>query len=261
MALGAAASSLSAPSYAKSSGYVPQPTPFYQKPQAPIPGVSAPKPTPLQTAAGAYQAAAMPDLLQLQLSNNAYTRGLGYAYQGQGLDAGGMNLDYQSQLGDVNTQIGQNAVDLAAANRQIPYLNKMQELGQQLLGLQAGKDTRSLNSQATAQGAFVSSGANDQRKDIYANLVNALGQSETQYDERRASAMDSAKKLQLEASNLGLKPGQLKAQLDNGLAKLGLKTAMSVDDLMDGLAKNDLTAKKIYATIIANAQQYVGATG
>lgn len=220
-----------------------------------------PPPSPLQAAYGSYLAAAQPDFLGLQLSNNAYNRGMGYAYQGQAVDQQGLRNDYSSQLGDINTQISQNQVDLGAANRQIPYLNTLQQLGNELMNMKAGTDRRNLNSTATAQGAFVSSGANDQRKDIYANLINSLKTSDTQYDEKRASAMDSKKKLELEASNLNMKPGQLKATLDNGLAKLGLQTAMSVADLMDGLAKNDLTAKKIYASILQNAQQYAGAFG
>lgn len=262
MAIGPMMSAAQAPSYkSQSSSAGPRvsmaPSGWGGAPKPPP--APPPPPSPLQTAFGAYLGASQPDLLSLQLSNNAYNRGIGYAYQGQGLDAGGLNLNYQSQLGDVNTQIGQNRIDLAAAQRQIPYLNRMQELANQAMGMKAGTDTRNLNSTAAAQGAFVSQGANDQRRDIYGNLANSLATSNTQYDERRSAATDSASKLQMEADNLGLKPGQLKAQLDNGLAKLGLNTAMSVDDLMDGLAKNDLTALKIYYSILQSAQQYAGA--
>ena len=62
------------------------------------------------------------------------------------------------------------------------------------------------------------------------------------------------------ADRLGMKSGELKSQLDNVLAKLGLNHAMSTEDLLDGLANNDLQAKQLLMQILGQAGQYATAS-
>lgn len=245
--------------------------------------------SPFQAATNAYLAAAQPDLAKLQLQNNGFNRNMGFAYQGQGLQQQQLQNQYQSQLGDVNAQLGSNAISQAGADRLIPYYDQLSGLADQTLASQmrdfgvqedqsrlvSRKDQAANISDATSRGAITAPGTGQQRGFIDESLTNSLrsimeGKNQATigntkeklgYEENKAKARDQKAQLVLEAQNLGTKPEQLRASLQNGLAQLGLQTMMTVDDLMDGLAQNNLQALSIYNSAIQQGGQYATAVG
>lgn len=232
----------------------------------------------VQTFRSAYQlaqAGAAPQFAQYGLNNQSGMRGIGDSMYGQQLDNAGQQLQYQGQMGDLGAQMGTNAIDLAAAQRQDPYYAKLQDLSGQdyqntlaALGLTHDQNLADLLSQQTSQGSTQTKGNRQQKGFI--NLDYFLGagkanisqqQSQLTLAEQRQSAKDRAAQLGIEAANLGTKPELLKAQLENALAQSGLKTKMTVDSLMDGLAKNDLDSVSLYNQLIQWAQNVAGAAG
>lgn len=245
--------------------------------------------SPFQRASDAYLAAAQPDLMKLQLQNNTFNRNMGFAYQGQGLQRTQLQDDYNSQLGDVNTRLGQNAIDIAGADRQIPYYDTLMGLADQMLGSQmrdfgvqedqsrlgARKENAANLSDATSRGAMTAPGTGQQRGFIEEGLTNSLRsimegknqatisntREKTTLEENKAKARDQKAQLEMEAQNLGQKPEQLRRSLENGLAQLGLHTMMTVDDLMDGLAQNNLQAMAIKNAALQQGGMYATAMG
>jgi hypothetical protein len=232
----------------------------------------------VQTFRSAYQlaqAGAAPQQAQYQLNNMAGMRGIGDQLYGGQLDAAGQQLQYQGQMGDLGAQIGTNAIDLAAAQRQDPYYAQLQNLSGQdyqntlaALGLTHDTNLADLLSQQTSQGSTQTKGNRQQKGFI--NLDYFLGagkaniaqqQSQLTLAEQRQSAKDRAAQLQIEANNLGTKPELLQQQLQNALSKAGLSTKMSVDQLMDGLAKNDLDSVSLYNQLIQWSQNVANAAG
>lgn len=244
--------------------------------QNPLPaGVAAPTPTQnsFNSAYSATMAYNAPTLLQSQLGINQANRNIGYGNEGYGLDSTGMQLQAADQLMDARTRIGVNQIDLAAAQRQPNLIDQLLGLDNQDYGIQradagltAKQDKQSLESDATAKGAFVASGTNDQRRNIFEALVNRLGHIDVSQQkntltaaEQKQQAQDRINTLNLQAQNYGMKPEMLQQILDNGLAKLGLDHRMSTEDLLDAVSKNNLQAIQLKNEIVAQAGAYATA--
>lgn len=251
-------------------------TDFWSTPQR-APGVQAPAPgtqTTFQNYVNQGLAYNAPTFSQYQLSQNAGLRNIAYGNAGYGLDTGNANLDYISQLRDLGLQSGSNAIDLAAAQRQPALIDQLLGLDNKDFGIQrddanltAKQNLEDLLSNATANGSMITSGRATKQGEIYGALMNQLGHIGVSQDkntlnatEQKAQAQDRINTLQLTASRLGMKPDELKAQLDNTLAKLGLNHAMSTEDLLDGLANNDLQSKQLLMQILSQAGQYAVAS-
>ncbi len=238
-------------------------------------GYSAPTPTPFQSAYDTYinSGQAQNAFDQLQLQTNANNRNLGATYAKQGLTAGGLQNDFAGSMGDLNYQLGTNAINQGAIPRQTAYQNLLEQLAGQMLGVnqdqaqsQAQQQQRQLTSQAVAAGATMGNGLRMGTASVQRDLANTLQGNQIGYnrefageEENKAQLADRSKQLQLEADNLGMKPAQLTAQLNNSLALLGLNTFMTAGDLMDGLAKGKLDAQAIYYAAIQAAGQYATA--
>lgn len=238
-------------------------------------GTYSPTAQTFKSAFGLAQAGAAPQFAQQQLNYQSGMRGIGDAYYGGGLDAGGQQLQYQGNLQDLLTQQGSNAIDLAAAQRQDPYYAQLQALSGQgyqnqmgALGLTRDTNLADLLSAQTAAGSTQTRGNRQQKGFINQDYglgaqLAGINQQKDQLSlgEQRAQAKDRASQLNLEAQNLGTKPALLRAQLDNALAQTGLKTKMSVDQLMDGLASNDLNTVNLYNQLLQWAQTATNASG
>lgn len=255
-------------------------TDFWNTNQASKPGPGAAAPNPTQQSSFqnylsqgiAYNA---PTFGQYQLGANQNLRNIGYGNAGYGIDQSGANLDYTSNLRDLQLQMGQNGIDLGAAQRQPDLIAQLLGLDNQDFGIQrqdaqlaAKGNQEDLMADATARGAVTTTGRQVKQGNIYANLMNQLGHIGVSQDkntlnaaEQKKQAQDRIDTLQLTAGRLGMKPDELKGQLDNTLAKLGLNHAMSTEDLLDGLASGDLQSKQLLMQIISQAGQYATATG
>lgn len=233
----------------------------------------APQPDPFQTAYNTYLTGAQPTLQQITLGQDADRRNLGYNFAKEGISAGGLRNSYESAMGDLGVQSGSNAIDLAAIPRQMDYQSLLQSLAQQMLGVSndtaesgAAQKLASLRSDAVANGASQGYGFRSGKEFNARDLANTLAGNSIQFNrenagyvENKAQLQDRKAQLELEAGNLGMKPAQLRAQLDNSLAMLGLNTAMTTDDLLDGLRKGDLQALAIYNAAIQAGGQYATA--
>ncbi len=231
-------------------------------------------PDPYTTAYNTYLTGAQPDLQQIQLDQDAARRNMGYNFAKQGLSAAELQNQYGMSMGDLAQQSGDNAIQLGAIPRQMDYQSLLQSLAGQMLGVsndsaqsQSAQQLASLRSGAVANGAAQSQGFRTGKDFNARDLANTLAGNSIQFNrenagyiENKAQLQDRKAQLELEAQNLGMKPAQLKTQLDNSLAMLGLNTQMTSDDLLDGLRKGDLTALSIYNSIIQSAGQYATAT-
>lgn len=230
-----------------------------------------------------------PTFSQYQLANNAGLRNLAYGQAGYGLDTSNAGLNYTSGSRDLQTQMALNGIDLRAAQRQPGLIDQLLGLDNQDFGLQrkdygiqradagltAKQNVQNLFEQATGMGAMMSQGRRQRQGNIYENLVNQLGHIGVAEDrtgiaqdkntlnatEQKQQAQDRIATLQTTADRLGMKPDELKAQLDNTLAKLGLNNTISTESLLDGLANNDLQSKQLLMNILSQAGQYATATG
>lgn len=222
-----------------------------------------------------YMAGAGPQYDQLDAQRNTLLRNGQYGMANAGLDNQALNLQYQGNLGDANTAIGQNQIALSAAQRQPGVLDSLDEVQQRMFGTQregyglaAGRDFRQTQSSATAAGARQTGGTRQAYGDIYANLVNQLtgvDEQNQQFNinsaESKAAAKDRIDTLQLEANNLGMKPEQLQSMLQVQLQRAGLDSAKAYGDLMDGLRNNDADSMKLYYSLLQQAQAYTNAGG
>lgn len=201
-------------------------------------------------------------------------RNLAYGNAGYQNSQQAAQLGYTSDMRDLAQQQGENGINLGAAQRQPQLLDQLLGLDNKDFGIQKAdasntfnKNLYDLNSSATAAGSYGASGSQKQRGFLYGGLLNQLGHIDVSQQkntlnsaESKAQAADRINTLQLQANRLGMKPDELKAQLSNGLAQLGLKQAMSVEDLLDGLSSNDLNAQQLKMKILSQAGQYAVAS-
>lgn len=195
---------------------------------------------------------------------------LGYGQAGYGLDQQNAQLGYQSDSRDLALQQGQNGVDQRAAARQPQLLSQLLGLDNQEYDLQRGdagqafqKNLKSINSDATARGAYTSGGTNDARKFNYGDLQSQMGHIGIAQDkntlnasEQKAQAQDRIDTLNMTAGRLGMKGDELKSMLTNQMQKLGLNQIMSVDDLLDSMKNNTLQGQQLFNNLVSTAGQY-----
>ena len=237
-------------------------------------GPVAPQPTTYQKYVNQGMAYNAPTFAQYGNQQNAYLRNLAYGQAGYGLDVNDANLGYLSNSRDLALQQGQNGLDLQAAMRQPGLIeqllgldNKDFDLQRADAGLNAKENYQNLLEDATARGAMITQGRKNRQSNIYENLMNQFGHIGVAQDkntlnanEQKQQAQERIQALQMTADRLGMKSGELKSQLDNALSKLGLNHAMSTEDLLDGLANNDLQAKQLLMQILAQAGPYATAS-
>lgn len=214
-----------------------------------------------------------PTFAQYGLQQNAGIRNIAYGNAGYGMDQTGLQNDYTSASRDLGLQRGINGIDLAAAQRQPQLIdqllgldNKDFDLSRADAGLSATEKMQNLFEQATGQGAMLTTGRKQRQGNIYQSLANQMGHIDVGQDkntlnaaEQKKQAQDRIDTLAMTSQRLGMKPEELKSQLDNNLAKLGLNHAISTEDLLDGLAKGDLQSKQLLMQILSQAGQYATA--
>lgn len=237
--------------------------------------VGSPPTTPFQQAYNNYLTYNSPTFGQYQGSvQNGYNQ-IGYQNALNGLNQGDLQTQYQSNLGDNQTQIDVNGLQQGRSLADAAAYAQMQKLNWAAFNAQAAgmqndlqKNLFGINSQATANGAYTSQGAGLSRgfaqKDYESQLANAFNQN-AQQDQllgmRGGNATVQAQILARESQNLGMKSGQLQTTLTNGLAKLGLQNQMTVGNLLDGINSGNLQAQQLYNQIIQQAGQYATAAG
>lgn len=245
-----------------------------------IPWQGAPTPTPiaplrpspeeqgLQNALNLYTGFQGPNLAQNTLTQGRLAGQLGYTDAQFGLDTNQLN----QQAGFDRSRIGLSregvGVDRASLDRQIGVNSQLQNLANQLLGLnktELGKDyntsQRKLLSNATARGAVsFGQGFADDRADIYGKLLLDTQRgdveqkkSDINYSENKAQLEDRKKQVDLRAKGLGIDAAELESRLSSGLQKLGVDRFFRWQDIMDAMQSNDLQRRAIAEQIYQQA--------
>jgi len=231
--------------------------------------------TPFQGALPAYLQYNSPTLQQYQNNAAQGYQNLAYNQGIYGINQSDLQNQYASNMGDISTQIDVNGLqaarsraDAAAYAQMMGYNTDVFNAQAAGLGNTATANLRNINSQATANGAYTATGVTANRNsnyddfmDQYKALAGNYQQQQTQLQMRQGNAETQAQILDREASNLGMKAGQLQTTLNNGLAKLGLQNQISVGNLLTGIQNNNLQALQLYYSIIQQAGQYATAAG
>lgn len=219
-------------------------------------------------------------------------RGIGLDYQNLGYQREANNLKYSDlALDRQNVGIDRRGVDVTR-----DYLNKMRgyagdTLGQQLYDAmrQGVYQTVQNNSQATANGAWFAPMRQFENANIYGDTLNAGNQARTGYaktiagydrdsanadldmarldvrekgisnDEQRVAIAN--KQLDIQAAKLGLTGEQMRLALDKGLQNLGMSNAMTVNQIMSGLASNNAQVQQLAMNMMMQASQAAGYQG
>lgn len=240
----------------------------WQSAPTPISSGPSPEEVGLQNALNLYTGFQGPNLAQNTLTQNRLAGQLGYTDAQYGLDTGQLNTQAgfdRSRIGLSREGIG---VDQNAINRQIGVNSQLQNLANQLFGLnrtELDKDyntsQRKLLSNATAKGAVsFGQGFAKDRADIYGKLLLDVqrgdvekNKSDVNFGENKAQLEDRRKQLDLRAKGLGIDAGELESRLSNGLQRLGVDRFFRWQDIMDAMQSNDLQRRAIAEQIYQQA--------
>lgn len=190
------------------------------------------------------------------INNNikSYMEQLGLNQANQQMQTGYINQDNafgQAKLGLSREGLGIQRDQLGRAKALSPQQHALamealtQREGEARFG--AEKSGRALDSQATTQGATVSTGARQGVSDIATQLgfgLQDIGRSrageELSFKERQANLADQEKSLNLAAKGMDIDGQELGARTQRALDQLGLSTSTSVQDITRAI--NDLNA-------------------
>ncbi len=219
-------------------------------------------------------------------------RGIGLDQQNLGTQRDLNNLKMLDlQLDRQGVGIDRRGIDVTR-----DYTTKMRgyagdTLGQQLYDAMRQGVYRTVqnNSQSTANGAWFSPMRQFENANIYGDTLNAGNQARTGYakqiagfdrdvanadldsqrldvkeqgignDEQRVQIAN--RQLDVQAAKLGLSAEQLRLALDKGLQNLGMSNAMSVNQIMSGLASNNAQIQQMAMNAMYQATQAAGMSG
>lgn len=207
-----------------------------------------------------YEAFYGPQQMLNEVERNRLSSSMGYAYADQALSA----KQLQSQYGAGKAGIG---VDQAAIGRKTEYIDHLQSLANQLLGVnktdvtqQADMQSRQAKSSATSRGAWNAPGLGRSLTDIGNNLTNQLGRLDIGHEKETAGYNEAKAALQDQAAHLGISASQLRSNLELGLQRINLDTMMTVDDLASKLQSSNIQdmmlAQEIYNAALMGSDYF-----
>lgn len=240
-----------------------------------------------QSALAAGQSYYAPEAQNYENQRRLLSNQLGYNDQSYNLDRQILQQQMAMQQAQLGADMGTNQIDLAAAQRLLPYYDQLLGLSDQMLASQmkgfgvqedqsrlaARQSTTNLMNDAAARGNLAGVGTRVDRGFIDESLYNQLAGIMEQKNqatigntkeklglyENKAQANDRIARLGIEAQALGVKESALKSQLSLGLQKLGVQHLMSANDILDALNSNDynsaLLARSIYNDAISYGNQ------
>lgn len=207
-----------------------------------------------------YQSYYGPQFLLNELERNQLNASMGYAYADQALSA----EQLRSQTGAARAG---NAIDKAAIGRKTEYIDHLQSLANQLLGVNktdATQDadiaTRQAKSSATARGAWNAPGLGRSLTDIGNELTNQLSRLDIGHERETAGNVEAKAALQDQAAKLGISESQLRSNLELGLQRLNLDTMMTVNQLASKLQssaiEDQMLAMEIYNAALMGSDYF-----
>lgn len=225
-----------------------------------------------------------PQLAALQQQSGMYAGQLGTTQVQYDLAKQGLQSGADAQLAKINLGPEYDAISRDAIMRQMAGLNAQDKLAWEALGNQLeGFDLRTLQSwqgaqrgqwanrsDATGKGSVGSIGYNRRMGGIQEDLANQLtgigidkdsaifGAREAAMGrtEQKAKLDDQNRMLDIKAKEYGIDRQQVEANLQQGLAKLGLDNMTSVNQIMDMLSSNDIQQRAVAENIFRQGMQY-----
>lgn len=203
-------------------------------------------------------------LNQLGTTNAQYDTQSGYLNTGYGLDQRNLALDQQG-LGIDRQAI---ARQLADTIRQEEIIRGLDANSRRSLGMQYDQDQRQERSDATSRGAFTTPGTRQNLKDLFGGLMLGnerldLGLQNDMLDlkSKRASLRDQRKQADLQGQRYNLSGDQLKNQLDQALAQLGLDKMTSVNNIFDMLNSGNAQQRALGQQFMEDLMGFGGSPG
>lgn len=230
---------------------------------------------------GGVQGYYEPTFNQFDHQNQSLLAQLGYNQAGYDQMVGAAQQSYNSRAAQLQNQIASTRLDKANVSADQRYYDVYgRELGNQYLTNVAGvandqnranygaeTGVRNSLSSGVASGSFTSQGTRDNVMDVMKQLgfdtqglklkrqgLDSQYQVDTANVSRQKEQLaNRQKQLDLVASNYGLQGDDLKAQLQQTLARYGLDRSTSVQNIMDGLYSNDQNRLKFANQILMDA--------
>lgn len=194
-----------------------------------------------------------------------------------GVNAQDINIDRQA----IGRQMGVSNQLQALANQLFGIDLQGLAINQRTSDAQMGTANRNIDaaqrkvlSDATARGAVSGPGFVNNRRELESDRQDTFGQflrdfeenklkqgqvgiarqqSDINFGEDRAKLADRAKILDNQASKLGIDAKQLEANLQQGMARLGVDRLFNMNDLLDAMASNDIDRQAIAMQIFREA--------
>lgn len=238
----------------------------------------------LQNAVNAFTVWNGPSMALIDQNSQQLANQIG---MGQGLLAfnqGALQQDANAQLAKLNLGPEYDAIQRNANLRGIGSIQELDKLAYQALGVQAGQfdlgrkeawqqaytQGRNVRSDATVRGAVGGRGYKFSMDEIQRGLANQLQNIDFQAEGAKINALegqvgrkeqiaqleDRNKMLDIKAKEYGIDKQQIEANLQQGLAKLGIDNFMSTNQLLDALNSNDLQKQAIAQQIFRDAMEY-----
>lgn len=227
-----------------------------------------------------------PTLAALQQQAGQYQSQIGMTQAGYGMARGAAQQDAAAQNAKINLGPEYDAIQRAANNRGMAGIDAAENLAYQALGNQfEGFDLRKqqawgaaqraqwdAKTDATQKGAMGSLGFKRRMGSIQSDLANQLtgigidkdaatfSARQAQADRREAKARldDNNKTLDIKAKEYGIDRQQVQANLQQGLAKLGIDQTTSVNQILDMLSSNDIQQRAVAEQIFRQGMEYGG---
>lgn len=228
----------------------------------------------LSQALNAGQIQAAPQFAQNQSFRDQIANQLSLTNASQQQESGYLNQDYQTGLAQNDLQQSSLGIQRGALSRQSPLSGTLHDLALQGIGLgerganqQADIARRGALSSAVTRGAVSSPGLRQDYSDIANQLANQVqgygiqrGQENVTFAEKQAQLKDQNATLDLQAKSLNLSRDQLKTELDRGIDRLGLSTALTTADLLGKMNSSNIDdqvlAQQIFNAAIQNSDYY-----
>lgn len=235
----------------------------------------------MQASLDFFTGLAGPQMAQLQQQAGMYQGQLGTTQAGYDMAKQAAQAGADAQIAKINLGPEYDAISRAANNRQIAGLDAQDKLAWEALGNQfEGFDLRNLQawqaaqrgqwanrSDATGKGSVGSVGYNRRMGSIQEDLANQITGIGIDKDsavfaardaamgrtEQKAKLNDQNAMLDIKAKEYGIDKQQVQANLQQGLAKLGIDNVASVNQIMDMLASNDVQQRALGEQIFRDA--------
>lgn len=222
--------------------------------------------------AGRIQAA--PQFALNQQTRDQLTNQISLTNASKQAQTGYLQADYRTGLAQNDLSQQSLGIQRGALGRQSPYLDTLHQLAMQGINLnqestqhQAQIAKRGAVSSAVTRGAINSPGLRQGLSDISMQLENQVsgynlqrGQENAQYGEKKASLADQNATLDLQARSLNISRDQLKTELDRGLDRLGLSTAMTTADLLarmnSSTIEDQVLAQQVFNAALQSSDYY-----